>query len=862
MTIRLRELIKNVRQCKTAAEERKIISKELALIRTSFKEEENQYRKRNVSKLLFIHMMGYPTAFAQMECLRLIVSNAYGEKRMGYLGLMLLLDERQEVLMLVTNSLKNDLNHPNQYVVSLALCSLANISSPSIARDLSSEVIKLLGHSNAYIRKKATLCAIRTVRKVPELLDQFVPKVRPMLVERSHGILITAASLMIELCRTEPETINAFKRSALQLVKILKHLVSSGYAPEHDVNGITDPFLQVKILCLLRMLGKGDPEISDMMNDILAQVATNTDSSRNVGNAILYECVQTIMSIESESGLRVLAVNILGRFLMNRDNNIRYVALNTLTRVVNIDRQAVQRHRATVVECLKDHDSSIRKRALDLTYALVNKSNIKVLVRELLNYLIAADIEFRSEITAQICLLTQRYAPTPKWQIDTTLKVMSLAGHYVQPDTVSNTIQLIQDTPDLQAYAVHKFYLAIMKDITRQALVRTAVWVIGEFGDLLLAGGKNITVDDIFLVLETIIKNPGSDLETRQFTLTAMLKLTDRLESEEVKTRFIKLLEVYKTSLTLELQQRSCEYFSIINTMSDEKREELLEHMPAKEKDDLDYYDDDSAPSTPGQERRSPASSVDEDEARHLNTQKSNPVQTQELLSLTNNTPQPNNNDLLSDILGGSVNQPSSQPTVNQPNSTGGGGLLDLLSTPSSAEPSAPAAYGSSNNTPSTGGSLLDLMGSSNTPQPSNAGSYGSGGLQPSNVGSYGSGGGSIPPMTAFEKGGVKIQFAFMKQPGMPNVTMINATTTNATPVPLNNFAIQVAVPQYMKVQMGSTSGNIVPPNNSGNVVQQLKIANTMLGQQPSVLKLKLDFVVNGRPVSDVVTVSNFPQGI
>ena len=175
------------------------------------------------------------------------------------------------------------------------------------------------------------------------------------------------------------------------------------------------------------MLGKGDPEISDMMNDILAQVATNTDSSRNVGNAILYECVQTIMSIESESGLRVLAVNILGRFLMNRDNNIRYVALNTLTRVVNIDRQAVQRHRATVVECLKDHDSSIRKRALDLTYALVNKSNIKVLVRELLNYLIAADIEFRSEITAQICLLTQRYAPTPKWQIDTTLKVMSLS---------------------------------------------------------------------------------------------------------------------------------------------------------------------------------------------------------------------------------------------------------------------------------------------------------------------------------------------------------------------------------------------------------------------------------------------------
>lgn len=51
------------------------------------------------------------------------------------------------------------------------------------------------------------------------------------------------------------------------------------------------------------------------------------------GNAILYEAVATIMGIETIGGLRVMAVNILGRFLANRDNNIRYVALNTLAKV-------------------------------------------------------------------------------------------------------------------------------------------------------------------------------------------------------------------------------------------------------------------------------------------------------------------------------------------------------------------------------------------------------------------------------------------------------------------------------------------------------------------------------------------------
>lgn len=76
---------------------------------------------------------------------------------------------------------------------------------------------------------------------------------------------------------------------------------------------------------------------SETMNDILAQVATNTDSTKNVGNSILYETVLTVLEIEADTGLRVMAINILGKFLSNRDNNIRYALMNSFFPVALAD---------------------------------------------------------------------------------------------------------------------------------------------------------------------------------------------------------------------------------------------------------------------------------------------------------------------------------------------------------------------------------------------------------------------------------------------------------------------------------------------------------------------------------------------
>uniref|UniRef100_A0A8C1ILJ0 Adaptor related protein complex 1 subunit gamma 2 n=1 Tax=Cyprinus carpio TaxID=7962 RepID=A0A8C1ILJ0_CYPCA len=457
------------------------------------------------------------------------------------------------------------------------------MGSAEMCRDLAPEIERLLRASHSYIKKKATLCAVHIIRKVPELAELFTPSARTLLSEKNHGVLHGAVVLITELCERNPDTLVQFRKAVPELVQIMKGLVTSSYSPEHNVAGISDPFLQVRILRLLRILGHNNDTASDAMNDLLAQVATNTDSSKTAGSAVLYETVLTIMDINSESGLRVLAVNILGRFLLNNDRNIRYISMTSLQKIVQTDHNAVQRHRGTIVDCLKDQDTSVKRRALELSLALVSAVNIRSMMKELLIFLSVCPPELRSQTASGIFNAAERYSPSKRWHIDTILHVLTTAGGDVRDETVPNLIQLITTASELHCYTVHKLYRALIKDIAQQSLVQVACWCIGEYGDLLLKGEceeiepVQVTEDDILDALETVLQSHMSSPATRGFALTATMKLSTRI------TDNVDIVSIYGSCIDLELQQRAVEYNALFKKY-DHMRAAVLERMPVMDK--------------------------------------------------------------------------------------------------------------------------------------------------------------------------------------------------------------------------------------------------------------------------------------
>ncbi|XP_054086815.1 AP-1 complex subunit gamma-1 isoform X3 [Zeugodacus cucurbitae] len=902
---RLRDLIRQIRAARTAAEERAVVNKECAYIRSTFREEDSVWRCRNIAKLLYIHMLGYPAHFGQLECLKLTASTRFTDKRIGYLGAMLLLDERQDVHLLITNCLKNDLNSSTQFVVGLALCTLGAIASPEMARDLASEVERLMKSPNTYIRKKATLCAFRVIRRVPELMEIFLPATRSLLSEKNHGILITGVTLITEMCENSADTLLHFKKIVPNLVRILKNLILGGYSPEHDVSGVSDPFLQVKILRLLRILGHNDVDASEAMNDILAQVATNTETSKNVGNTILYETVLSIMDIRSEGGLRVLAVNILGRFLLNSDKNIRYVALNTLLRTVHADTSAVQRHRTTILECLKDPDVSIRRRAMELSFALINAQNIRTMTKELLLFLEKADPEFKAQCSSGMMLAAERYSPNARWHLDTQLSVLIAAGNYVRDDVVSSTIQLVSSSPVAeQTYITNRFWESLQvanhcED--KQPLLQVAVWAIGEYGDLFMYGPNEDEFErpsesDLIAMFHKFLTSAQVSITSKQYALVSLAKLSTRLQNcvEEIQA----LITSFGSHLNVDLQQRGVEFTQLFGTYKN-LRPPLLEKMPpmqisrisSQNGESSGSYDDNSPDLIEnglgiGDEQLGKESNMNTlgdntnilldllggtDLSTPTATDLSNSVAVQKKNS--KNANETSNNQAILDLLDLDISATTTTSTSANMNNVlgldlGGGGLASTIPTTAATNGNDLSSIMSLSGNGIGGVGAISgvgvgmgvggLLGSNSIlAQPntmsgnallSDLASPVVNAAPPNNIAVP-----QGPTLTVLNKNDLLVQLVPVRRNDCLQIFM---TTTNNSSNTLEQYVFQAAVPKVFTLQMISPSGSVLPPG--GVITQEMRVVST--SNAILRMRLRISYAIDGQPVVEQTEVSGFPD--
>ena len=131
------------------------------------------------------------------------IGSKFGEKQVGYMVTSVLLNESQDFLRLVINTVRNDVISKNESFQCLALASVANIGGKEFAEALAGDVGKLLVSSTSrpLVRKKAALCLLRLYRKNPDVLsvEQWADRLLGLLDERDLGLLTGVLSLLLAM---------------------------------------------------------------------------------------------------------------------------------------------------------------------------------------------------------------------------------------------------------------------------------------------------------------------------------------------------------------------------------------------------------------------------------------------------------------------------------------------------------------------------------------------------------------------------------------------------------------------------------------------------------------------------------------
>jgi len=612
------DLVKSIGESRSKQEEDKIIVQEVQTLKQKMGAKDVPARKMReyLIRMLYVEMLGHDASFGHIHAVKMTHSRSLLEKRVGYLAVSLTLHPDHSFMLLLINTLQQDLRSDNWLEASMALTVVAKLLNAETIPAILPLVVKLLDHKEGTVKKKAVMVLHRCHQIDPSSISVLGGPIRKALCDSNISVMAASLNLFLDLALAKPQ---AYKDLVPDFVSILKQVIEHRLPRDYDYHRMPAPWVQMRLLQILAVLGASDKNASEGMYEILREVMKRADIGINVGYAIVYECVRTVTSIYPDASLIEDAANSISRFLTSDNHNLKYLGVNALSSIVQIDSKYAAQHQLVVIDALEDPDETLKRKTLDLLYSMTNPHNVTVIVSKLIQFLQTATDNFlRADLISRINQLAEKYAPSNEWFIDTMNEIFELSGQSVArgagadasmnagiasgrsatgATTSSGTEKVIKnemsqsilrllsehanelsqsypdgnvpdDQSDIRAYAADA-YIALLRSkknkITYSAdlpdvLIQVIAWVLGEYGHLAKSAS---VVEVLHLLIALMDRNVDSPAATKSWILMALLKTTSKLVqtsgAESVPSQLHELLAKYSNSLFVDLQQRALE---------------------------------------------------------------------------------------------------------------------------------------------------------------------------------------------------------------------------------------------------------------------------------------------------------------
>ncbi|KAK6158573.1 hypothetical protein DH2020_005887 [Rehmannia glutinosa] len=600
------DLIKSIGEARSKAEEDRIVLREIEVLKARLSDPNTpKFKlKEYIIRLLYVEMLGHDASFGYIHAVKMTHDDNLLLKRTGYLAVTLFLNEDHDLIILIVNTIQKDLKSDNFLVVCAALNAVCRLINEETIPAVLPQVVELLGHQKEAVRKKAVMALHRFYQRAPGSVSHLISNFRKRLCDNDPGVMGATLCPLFDLITIDADK---YKDLVVSFVNILKQVAERRLPKSYDYHQMPAPFIQaricmngleenltalqnaymdipffkeagkIKLLKILALLGSGDKKASEQMYTILGDIMRKCDSTSNIGNAILYECVRCVSSLHPNPKLLEAAADAISKFL-------------------KISPEIAEQHQLAVIDCLEDPDDTLKRKTFELLYKMTKSSNVEVIVDRMIEYMISiSDSHYKTEIASRCVELAEQFAPSNQWFIQTMNKVFEHAGDLVNAKVAHNLMRLIAEgfgeddnTADSQlrssATLKEKFavqhaglgheksservesYLRIMGEPKLpSAFLQVICWVLGEYGT---ADGKYSASYITGKLCDVAEAHPEDDT-VKAYAVTALMKIYSfeiaAGRTVDILSECQSLIEEMLASHSTDLQQRAYELQAILN---------------------------------------------------------------------------------------------------------------------------------------------------------------------------------------------------------------------------------------------------------------------------------------------------------
>ncbi|EHA56970.1 coatomer subunit beta [Pyricularia oryzae 70-15] len=437
-------------------------------LRTQLEKGTDETKVDTMKRILTIMLNGDPMPSLLMHIIRFVMpSKSKHLKKLLYFYYEICpkLDAQgklKQEMILVCNGIRNDLQHPNEYIRGNTLRFLCKLREAELIEPLLSSARSCLEHRHAYVRKNAVFAVASIFQHSPSLIPD-------------------AADLIATFLESESDP--TCKRNAFAALASISHDHALIYLSS-VFDGIpnAEELLQ---LVELEFIRKDAVQNSQNKARYLRLIFDLLEAG---ASTVVYEAASSLTALTSNPvAVKAAAAKFIELSIKEADNNVKLIVLDRVDQLRKKNEGVLDDLVMEILRVLSSPDIDVRRKALGIALDMVSSKNVEevvLLLKKELSKTVDQEYEKNSEyrqlLIHSIHQCAIKFSEVAASVVDLLMDFIADFNNTSSVDVINFVKEVVEKFPTLRPSIVTRL-VETLAEVRAGKVYRGILWIIGEY---------------------------------------------------------------------------------------------------------------------------------------------------------------------------------------------------------------------------------------------------------------------------------------------------------------------------------------------------------------------------------------------